>query len=134
VTIPADTLITANDHGQVLGIFTSTGDIQLNNKQSDQLLEIDGSLATLAQNGTGGVVNTGAAIKNLNIVGGRIQNQIKNINATNRNVFYDRRFSKGGFAPPWFPSTSITQTGQDSATVAPPTLVRTQWLNQNPFF
>jgi Tfp pilus assembly protein PilX len=134
VTIPADTLITANDHGQVLGIFTSAGDIQLNNKQSDQLLEIDGSLATLAQNGTGGVVNTGAAIKNLNIVGGRIQNQIKNINATNRNVFYDRRFSKGGFAPPWFPSTSISQTGQDSATVAPPTLVRTQWLNQNPFF
>jgi hypothetical protein len=133
-TIPADSPIDSNDHGQVLGIFTSVGDIQLNNRQADQLLEIDGSLATLSSGGTGGVINTGAAIKNLNIVGGRIQNQIKNINSTKRNVFYDRRFSKGGFAPPWFPSTSINQPGQETASIPQPTIVRTQWLHENPFF
>ena len=37
-------------------------------------------------------MNTGAAINTLNIVGGRIQNQIKNIGATTRNVFFDRRY------------------------------------------
>jgi hypothetical protein len=40
---PTDTLIPGNDFGQVLGIFTSTGDIQINNQQVDGNLEIDGS-------------------------------------------------------------------------------------------
>jgi len=32
-----------------LGIFTSTGDIQLNNKQANGNLEIDASLATISR-------------------------------------------------------------------------------------
>ncbi|HEU0369461.1 MAG TPA: hypothetical protein VFR42_09640 [Candidatus Acidoferrum sp.] len=32
---PADTLIPGNDRGQVVGIFTSTGDIQLKHSQSN---------------------------------------------------------------------------------------------------
>jgi hypothetical protein len=132
ITIPGDTLVTGADHGQVLGIFTAKGDIQLNNGQSDQTLQVDASLATISQGGTGGLTNTGTAIKTLNIVGGRIQNNIKGINTTTRNVYFDRRFSSG-FAPPWFPSTTVTSTttssvAQDNTSLNPPTFSRTQWL------
>jgi Tfp pilus assembly protein PilX len=130
---PADTLIDANDHGQALGIFTAKGDIQLDNKQSDNNLQIDASLATISDPtipgyGNGGLVNTGKQIDTLTIVGGRIQNQIKNINSTTRNVFFDRRYANNDFAPPWFPSTTITSTGTDDADLTP-SFQRTQWLN-----
>jgi Tfp pilus assembly protein PilX len=125
---PADTLIPGSDHGQVLGIFTGTGNVQLANKQSSGNLEIDASIATVSQGGTGGIVNTGSAIGTLNIVGGRIQNTIQNINSSKRNVFFDRRFANG-FAPPWFPSTTLTTTGP-APTLVNSTVQRTQWLNQ----
>src|SRR5258708_7204467 len=70
--------------------------------------------------GVFGVINT------LTIVGGRIQNQIKNINATTRNVFFDRRFAKNGFAPPWFPSTTVSQNGSNSANLTT-SVQRVQW-------
>src|SRR5947209_13972578 len=128
--MPGDALVTGGDKGQVLGIFTANGDIQLNNGQSDQTLEIDASLATISQGGSGGLTNTGSSIKTLNIVGGRIQNNIKNINTTTRNVYFDQRFASG-FAPPWFPSTTVTtkttpSPGQNTASPNPPTFVRTQ--------
>jgi Tfp pilus assembly protein PilX len=130
---PADTLIPGNDNGQALGIFTATGDIQLNNKQANGNLEIDASLATISTGGTGGLTNVGSTINTLSIVGGRIQNTIKNINATTRNVFFDRRFSQNGFAPPWFPSTTVTLGAltQAQATV---TVQRVQWVNQSSYF
>src|ERR1700730_2565521 len=130
---PADTLIPGNDKQQVLGIFTATGDIQLKNSQPNSNLEIDGSLATISQTGSGGIVNTGDAINTLAIVGGRIQNQIKNINATTRNVFFDGRFARNGFAPPWFPSTTISSVGTDSATLSS-SVQRVQWLNKSSYF
>ena len=130
---PADTLIPGADKGQALGIFTATGDIQLNNKQSNGNLEIDASLATISSNGTGGLTNIGNAINTLTIVGGRIQNQIKNINTTTRNVFFDRRFSQNGFAPPWFPSTTVT-FGSITSSHATTTVTRVQWLNQSSYF
>jgi Tfp pilus assembly protein PilX len=136
---PADTLIPGNDKGQVLGIFTANGDIQLANAQSNGNLEIDASLATLCDpsggscSGTGGLVNTGNAINTLAIVGGRIQNQIKNINSTTRNVFFDRRFAQNNFAPPWFPSTTVTLGGVNGGSVTA-TVQRVQWLNQTPYF
>ena len=130
---PADTLIPGNDNQQVLGIFTAAGDIQLKNSQPNGNLEIDGSLATISQNGTGGIVNVGNAINTLTVVGGRIQNQIKNINSITRNVFFDGRFSSNGFAPPWFPSTTVAP-----GTSAPPNLTstvqRVQWLNKSSYF
>ena len=111
-TTPADSLIPANDHGQALGIFTATGDIILNDTQvnpktgkSDGVMEIDASLATISQGGTGGLTNPNALINQLTIVGGRIQNNIKNINTTTRNVLFDVRYANGNFSPPWFPST-----------------------------
>ncbi|MBI3669730.1 MAG: hypothetical protein HY237_08125 [Acidobacteria bacterium] len=125
---PADTLIPGNDNGQVLGLFTATGDIQMQNAQSNGNLEIDASIATLSQGGLGGLINTGAAINTLTIVGGRIQNKIKNINSRTRNVFFDRRFAMGGFSPPWFPSTTLTLSGVVSATVSS-SVQRVKWLD-----
>jgi len=130
---PADTLIPGNDNKQVLGIFTATGDIQLNNTQSNGNLEIDGSLATISQTGSGGIVNTGSGINTLTIVGGRIQNQIKNINTTTRNVFFDGRFASNGFAPPWFPSTTFSPGGLSSANLTS-SVQRVQWLNKSSYF
>ncbi len=76
------------------------------NSQSNGNLEIDASIATISATGSGAIVNNGAAINTLTIVGGRIQNTIQNIGTTTRNVLFDRRFLSGGFAPPWFPSTT----------------------------
>ena len=130
---PADTLIPGSDHGQVLGIFTATGDIQLNNKQANGNLEIDASVATISNGGTGGLVNTGSAINTLTIVGGRIQNTIKNINSTTRNVFFDRRFAQNGFAPPWYPSTTLASTGPTVAQYVP-TVQRLKWVNNTTYY
>jgi len=100
--------------------------------QSDGKLEIDASLATISNNGSGGLVNTGAAINTLNFVGGRIQNQIKNINTTTRNVMFDKRFAQNGFAPPWFPSTTVTSSGTNSAAMTT-TVQRTKWFNRTTY-
>lgn len=125
---PPGTLIPENNTGQVLGLFTANGDIRLNNQQSDRTLAIHASLATISQGGTGGLVNVGSQITTLTILGGRIQNHIKNINATTRNVYFDRRFSQAGFAPPWFPSTTFIPAGVSTAVVTP-TVQRTRWAN-----
>jgi hypothetical protein len=126
---PADTLIPGNDKGQVLGLYTAKGDIQLDNQQSSSNLEIDASLAAISDAGSGDLVNIGRSISTLTIVGGRIQNEIKNINANTRNVYFDRRFA-GNFAPPWFPSTTISPSGESSAsTVA--SVDRVRWVDQN---
>ena len=130
---PADTLIPGNDHGQTLGIFTATGDIQLSNGQSNGNLEIDASIATISQNGTGGLVNTGSSINTLTIVRGRIQNNIKNINTTTRNVFFDRRYSQNNFAPPWFPATTLSTTGPTNAQYVS-SVQRTKWLNNTSYY
>lgn len=130
---PADTLIPGSDHGQVLGIFTATGDIQLNNLQSNKNLEIDASLATISSGGTGGLINIGNQINTLAIVGGRIQNNIKNINSITRNVFFDRRFAQNGFAPPWFPSTTLASTSPTTAQYNP-TVQRLKWLNDTTYY
>lgn len=130
---PADSLIPGADKGQALGIFTANGDIQLNNKQTNGNIEIDASLATISSGGSGGLTNIGNAINTLTIVGGRIQNQIKNINTTTRNVFFDRRFSQNGFAPPWFPSTTVS-LGSITSSHATTTVTRVQWLNQSSYF
>ncbi len=107
-TPPIDQLIPANNTGQVLGLFTAGGNVYLNNSQSNGNLEIDASIATISATGSGAIVNNGAGINTLTIVGGRIQNTIQNIGATTRNVLFDRRFQSGGFAPPWFPATTVT--------------------------
>lgn len=129
---PPDQLIPANDTHQVLGIFTANGNVQLNNLQTSGNLEIDASIATISAKGSGGIVNIGSNTSGtLTIVGGRIQNTIQNIAFANRNVFFDRRFLKGGFAPPWFPSTTVQPgAGATNPIFSQPVVQRTQWLNQ----
>ena len=137
---PADTLIPNGNNGQSLGIFTANGNVQMANSQSNGNLEIDASIATLCASGgsctassSGGLVNTGSAITNLNIVGGRIQNNIMNINAATRNVFFDRRYANGAFSPPWFPSTTV-----NNGTVTPGAVTqlvtRTRWTNNTAYY
>jgi hypothetical protein len=125
----ADTLIPGNNSGQVLGIFTPGGNVDLAMPTAGSNLEIDAAIATISAGGSGAITNTGNAISQLTIVGGRMQNTIQGINTTTRNIFYDRRFSQGNFAPPWFPSTTITSNGVVNAVVvvSPPT--RLSWTD-----
>ena len=123
----ADTLIPTNNTGQVLGIFTATGDIQMNNSQSDANLEIDASIAMISQGGGGGWINVGPQINTLNVVGGRIANVAKSGNAITRNIFFDQRFAGGAFAPPWYPSTTVTASNTNSSSFTPPTVQRLSW-------
>lgn len=135
----AGTLIAGNNKQQTLGIFTAGGNIQLNNTQRDSKgnavpnLEIDASLAAISTAGTSTLINTGSAITTLTIVGGRIQSTINNINSTTRNVFFDRRYAQGGFAPPFFPSTTVTHNATDSPTGTIATFQRLQWLNRTTY-
>jgi len=128
---PADTLITlpSSQSQQVLGLFTASGNVNLAVGSNGQNLEIDASIAAISAGGSGGMVNNGNSINTLNIVGGRIQSTIQNIGATTRNVFFDRRFAQGNFAPPWFPSTSITSTpsGVENSTLTSPSVQRIEW-------
>jgi hypothetical protein len=131
---PADTLIPGNDKGQVLGLFTANGNVQIDDKQTaDTNMEIDASIATISAGGNGSMVNTGANLNYLRIVGGRIQNSSNTLNASSRDIFFDRRFASSNFAPPFFPSTTVTSTTvttTDSATGIP-TFQRTKWINKS---
>jgi hypothetical protein len=125
---PADTLISGNNYGQVLGLFTAGGNVQLAVPTNNQNLEIDASIATIVSGGSGGLVNNGNSINTLTIVGGRIQNTIQSIGATTRDVFFDQRFAQGGFAPPWFPSTTVSPTNTNAVTNVTSSVQRTQWM------
>jgi hypothetical protein len=122
-----DVLIPANNTGQVLGIFTAMGDIQMNNQQSDGNLWIDASIAMISQTSSGGWINVGPHINNLNLVGGRIAMQAKSGNTTTRNIFFDQRFAGGAFAPPWFPSTNVTTNGNNTNNPPIATPLRISW-------
>jgi hypothetical protein len=122
-----DVLIPANNTGQVLGIFTAMGDIQMDNQQSDGNLWIDASIAMISTTSSGGWINVGAHINNLNLVGGRIAMQAKSGNTTTRNIFFDQRFAGGAFAPPWFPSTNVTTTGNNTNSPPIATPSRISW-------
>jgi Tfp pilus assembly protein PilX len=130
VSTGLDSLIPANDSGQVLGIFTAGGNVNLANSQSNGMLEIDASIATISATGSGAIINNAAAIDTLTIVGGRIQNTIQNIGANKRNVLFDQRFAKGSFSPPWFPSAAVVPPAGGLVLGVTPTVQRAQWLNK----
>jgi Tfp pilus assembly protein PilX len=110
----------------VLGIFTPTGDIQVRPTSNVTTMEIDASLAMISQSGSGGLTATWNTIGTLNIVGGRIANQAKSgASVGHRNIYFDQRYSHG-FAPPWFPSTTVTATPTTQTIVTPS---RMSWTN-----
>jgi hypothetical protein len=130
VSMPSDAAVSlpTSASNQVLGIYTAAGSVNLNDQQSNNNLEIDAAVAAISSGASNGIVNTGSAINTLNIVGGRIQSTIENINTSTRNVYFDRRFQAGSFGPPWFPSTTLTPSGQAGAT-ATSKVFRLQWTN-----
>lgn len=116
----------------VFGILTPTGDIQLRVPTAGQNLEIDASLAMISNGGSGGLIcdTSWNKINTLMIVGRRIANQAKVGNLNARNIWFDRRFLQGSFAPLWFPATIITSTGTPGATISPiVTATRVAWEN-----
>src|SRR5205085_3531601 len=52
---PVDTLIPGHDNNQVLGIFTATGNFNLNTTQTN--IQVDGAIATISQVGHGSFYN-----------------------------------------------------------------------------
>jgi hypothetical protein len=65
-------------------------------------------------------------------VGGQIQTNIFAACMNTQNTYYDRRYSTvPGFAPPWFPATTVTNI---SATVTSPPMItpqRTNWISSS---
>ena len=131
---PVDTLIPSVENmNQVLGIFTALGNFSVNSTYANKNIEVDGSIATISQqassscNGsTGGF--TGSA-NTFNNVGGQIQSCIYSAGINTENIWFDRRFTaRPGFAPPWFPSTSLSVGGALPINTTT-TIQRVQWLN-----
>jgi len=110
----------------VLGIFTTGGDVQMQPPADVSTMEIDASIATISTGGSGGLIAQWNHIGTLTIVGGRVQNQAKSgASLGSRNIWFDQRFSHG-FAPPWFPTTTVTTTPTTQTTITPS---RVSWTN-----
>jgi Tfp pilus assembly protein PilX len=131
---PVATLIPGNDKNQDLGIFTANGNIILSSSYGDDNLEVDGSQAVIGQNcsssSCGFLVN--GCINTFNNVGGQIQTNIFGACLNTENTYFDRRYtSRSGFAPPWFPSTTITNTAGTTTTPPILTVQRTAWVSSS---
>jgi hypothetical protein len=138
---PVDTLIpSATNMNQVLGLYTATGQFQLMPASNGGNLETDGSVAAISSTPvscgsgcTSGMIATpGNNVGTWTNVGGRVENSINSVNINTGNVFYDRRFTaRPGFAPPWFPQTSIAAgdivAGNGATTIISPQ--RVQWVS-----
>jgi Tfp pilus assembly protein PilX len=110
----------------VLGIFTTNGDIQLRPTSDVTTMEVDASLAMLSTTSSGGLIAQWNQIGTVNIVGGRVAMQAKSgASIGSRNIYFDQRFSHG-FAPPWFPSTTVVSTPTTQTVVTPS---RMSWTN-----
>jgi Tfp pilus assembly protein PilX len=135
VTVPQDALIaSAANMNQVLGIYTANGNFITQDTQADQNIEVDGTIATISSlesascNGKGGQLSNGH-INTFNNVGGMAQSCIYAADVNTENTWFDRRYTaRPNFAPPWFPSTTITTGGALPATPSTPTPQRLQWL------
>lgn len=116
----------------VLGIYTTGGSVQFQPPNNVNTMEVDASFATI--NGNGGNYGLQASwnsINTLNIVGGRVQNTALDGSALGaRNIYFDTRF-ENGFAPPWFPTTTLPAPPVDTATVQTPVAKRQSWVNSS---
>jgi hypothetical protein len=138
VSIPQDTLIpAAANMNQVIGIFTANGNFITADTQADQNIEIDGTIATISASesanncasGKGGQLSYGH-INTINNVGGMAQSCIYAADVNAENTWFDRRYTaRPNFAPPWFPSTTITTGGALPTNTTPPVANRVQWLS-----
>ena len=108
----------------VLGIYTNDGNLNLapnsNYVAGPGLgLEINGAVVTFNGNTSndaggieGSIVYTGSTTPGSNdrwrLVGSRVQSKINTIGYSYRDIYFDKRFSGGRFAPPFFPGTTYT--------------------------
>jgi Tfp pilus assembly protein PilX len=130
-----DALINGNDYNQVLGLFTNNGNIVLSvpGSYSPQNLETDAVVAAINASCPGGSsscgMGTSGSFNTWTIVGGRIESNVHSVGYSTRNTWYDKRFTtrNDGFAPPFFPSTTVPANDTVSAT-APKVLPTTQRL------
>jgi hypothetical protein len=137
----SDTLVAGNDYNQVLGIFTTNGNVVLSSPYTDKNLEVDASIAMInACSSNGGTCPNGSSsyglatsgsINTWTVVGGRIESYAHGVSITKGNTWFDQRFlSKQGFAPPWFPSTTVDAADLSNASAPKviPTIQRTTWV------
>ena len=134
----SDTLVAGNDFNQVLGLFTANGDIVESSSYSNRNLEIDASMAAVNSSCTPSSPSTQCGfatsghVDTLTIVGGRIESNAHGVSLNTANTYFDRRFtSRAGFAPPWFPSTSLPEediTNAQSPLVTPSQPQRLTWV------
>lgn len=113
-----------NAFQNVLGIFTNNGNVNLapnTNYNSDTALSLQVHAAIVSFNSntaddngiiSGSITYTGGTTPSgtdkWTLVGSRVQSNINNIGYSNRNIYFDPRFSGGGFRPPFFPGTTYT--------------------------
>ena len=117
----------------VLGIYTTGGNVQFQPPSSVSTLEVDASFATIngASGSAYGLQASWNKINTLDIVGGRVQNKALDGSAlTVRNIYFDQRFANG-FAPPWFPTTTIPGPTVESAVPEVPSPKRMSWVNSS---
>jgi len=125
-------LVPGSDHGQVLGIFTAKGDIQLNNTQSNGNLEIDASLATISQGGTGGLVNVGKSINHFRLSGPHSE-QHQEYQYHHPKRVLDRRFAQNNFSRRWYPSTTLACYCADLCSVRADGSA-SEWINNTSYY
>jgi hypothetical protein len=136
---PADTLIPQNQNmNQVLGLFTANGNFVLSPTTNGANIETDASVCMLSQagatNSSIGHMATGNSVGAWTNIGGRMENRAASVSMSSSNIYFDRRFqSRTNFAPPWFPSTTVTtnmlsSTVTASSTASAPS--RTFWQYQ----
>lgn len=123
----ADTLVSANAtalNGAVLGLYTQSGNLNLVPSSNGGNLEIDAAIAAI---GTGcssnpnscGLETPGNSVGTLTIVGGRTEGNAHGVSMSGSNTYYDRRFQQPNFAPPWFPTTTVSTTVIPPQPIAP---------------
>jgi hypothetical protein len=136
---PADTLIPQYENmNQALGIFAANGNFILSPTTSGSNIETDASIAIISQAGESnsniGHLETGNSVGVWTNIGGRMENRAASVSMSSSNVYFDRRFqARTNFAPPWFPSSTVTtnmltNTITASSQANPPS--RTSWQYQ----
>lgn len=88
--------------GPGLGLEINAAVVTFNGKTSNDAGAIEGSITYAAG------VDAPGNNDRWRLVGSRVQSKINNIGYSFRDIYYDKRFSGGKFAPPFFPGTSYT--------------------------
>jgi len=135
---PADYLIPQNQNmNQVLGLFTANGNFILSPSSNGANIETDASVAMISSAGVSnssiGHMATGNSVGTWTNIGGRMENRAAGVSMSSSNVYFDRRFQARNFAPPWFPSTTVTTNMLSNTIVSastPSTPSRTFWQFQ----